>query len=484
MDAPALAPIVGQGANAQAPENAFGGNEDDQDANSQGTPSATSYAGVHGPALAALDAKLKATAVANASLKGQQLAITAQRELIGKQQQTDQAALELATQKHALEVQNSPAGALSMSSGQAPTSPTGALSNIGGPAAANEDWKTHAANFDADQHLKDANYTQAHWDEANANLKANTGKTAHEMYDELEKKGLVLPSSADLTNKQKGELFLKFGMNLMKAHQPASIALRSQWKAPNPMGEIGAAGAETMADYDKIVQQQRESALKQYEDRQKIGMEAAGKQSDLERAIEERKAQAEMWGARTASQEKQTTEKVEAKHEDVGTQTTAKVADTQTNAAQRAKSTADSTAERAKAAADRTAVSQQRADTDAAKTDTKKDDKQQAELDKEQTAAQARAAKEISTYSANTYHTVDADGKDVPKGTKGSKRAQYTEDELAAQYAAKSPAHQRAAATTAPQPKAGEKPGGPQQTATGAKGEKYLLVNGAWVEQK
>jgi len=417
------------------------------------------------------------TAVANASLKGQQLAITKQRELIGKQQQGDQAALELATQKHALEVQNSPAGALSMSSAAAPPSGDGAFSNIGGPAAANEDWKTHAANFDADKHLKDANYTQAHWDEANANLKANTGKTAHEMYDELEKKGLVLPSSADLTNKQKGELFLKFGMNLMKAHQPASIALRSQWKAPNPMGEIGAAASETMADYDKITQQQREGALKQYEDRQKIGMEAAGKQADLERAIEERKAQAEMWGARTASQEKQTTEKVEAKHEDVGTQTTAKVEDTQTNAAQRAKSTADSTAERAKAAADRTAVAAERAATDKAKADKVKDDGVQKEMDKEQDSALSKADASLKSYDMSTFKK---DDKGKPTGE------QYTREELTDKYVADMPAHQRAAkaATTAPQPKAGEKTGGPPQTATGAKGEKYLLVNGAWVEQK
>jgi hypothetical protein len=487
MDAPALAPIIGQagvGATAQPTENALGGNEDDQDANSTQGEGDTSYQGVHGPALAALDDKLKATAQANASLKDQQLAITKQRAIIGQQQQTDNAALQLATQRHALAVTNSPAaGALSMSSGAPNTAlmPPGAGALPNSAAAGADDWKQHTAGWDYDKHVTQQNFTQDHWDQANADMKAHTGKTAHEMYDELENKGLVLPTSANLTNRQKGELFAKFGMDLLQ-QQHATVVKRGAGFTPaNPMAEIAKAGSDTMGNYDQILQAQRQGALQQYQDKQKIGLEAAGKQADLEKAIEERKAQAEMWGARAASQEKQTTEKVEGAGDRNAASNATRAADTGTNAAQRAKSTADATAERAAAAAARAAVAKQRADTDQAKADKVKDDKSQAELDKEQDVSLKKADDDLKSYAISTY-------KNDPKTGKATGE-QYSREELAARYVSAMPAHQRASAATSTAQKpqaAGKTSGGQPRTITMADGSvQELSADGkTWVASK
>lgn len=472
MDTPALPQ---DDTSAQAP---FGGVPVTPPADDEDSAGAdTSYAGIHGPALAALDDKLKATAQANASLKDQQLAITKQREILGKQTQVDQAAVQLAAQRHALAVTNTPQGALRMSSGAPNTAimPAGALPLPGSSGAGKAAWQDQLKGFDIDQHLQDANYTDDHWKQADAELKSNTGKTSAEMYDELQNRGLVLPSDAKLSDRQKGEMFLKFGLGMLKAHQGAAVVRPDQWRAPNTAAAIGAGGEAALGSYEQILQGQRAGALEQYQEKQKIGEAAAGKQADLERAMQERAMTNEMWLGREASQEKRTGMQGDVKKEVVGTQEAGKGErqavgeagkDTRQNKAitSKEKVVDETEAGKNKREASREAAASGAEGSEKAKV------REQAELDKEQDTALNKADAAIKSYDASTY----------VKGDDG-KRRQLSREELADKYAKDMPAHQRAAKATAPQPKAGEKPAGGIQTATNAKGEKMAYIDGKWV---
>src|ERR1019366_3518217 len=187
MDAQALAPIVGQTPGGATSQGALTDDPVDQAENGGGTD--TSYSGVNGAALAALDERLKANSVAQAGIKGQQQAITAQRDLIGKQNTLDQNALQIAEQKHALEVQNIPSGALSMSAGQANTAimPQGAGALPNSEAAGVPDYMKHTAGWDFKKHVTDQNFSAEDHATASAEMKKQTGHSAAEMYDALEK---------------------------------------------------------------------------------------------------------------------------------------------------------------------------------------------------------------------------------------------------------------------------------------------------------
>ncbi len=481
MDTPALPQEEMAGAGAQAPPTAFGDDAQQDDGQTGGAGADTSYAGIHGPALAALDDKLKATAKANVSLKEQQLAITKQREILGKQTQVDQAAVQLAAQRHALAVTNTPQGALRMSSGAPNTAimPQGALPLPGSAGAGQATWQDQLKGFDIDQHLNDANYSDEDHAKASAELKANTGKSAAEMYDELENRGLVLPSDAKLTDRQKGEMFLRFGLGMLKAHQGAAVVRPDQWRAPNTAAAMGAGGEAALGSYEQILQGQRAGALQQFQERQKIGEAAAGKQADLERAMQGRAMTNEMWLGREASQEKRTGMQGDVRREVVGTQEAGKGERQAVGEAGRGTRLDETEAGKAKRQKDEDAAKAAReAAALKAKGEGEGSDKakakEQAELDKEQDDARKRAAKAITDDPMHTYHVVNG------------KRVQYSEDELTDQYVSKMPAHQRAAKATAPQPKAGEKTGEAPKTATGAKGEKYVLSpdGKTWVEQK
>jgi hypothetical protein len=245
-----------------------------------------SYADIHGPTLEALDAKLNATAKANQSLAAQQQVLTKQREALGQQAALDKQTATLAAQRHAVAASQTPEGAFALAASQQGPQGQGVFSappgmSPTGARAGTQAWQQHLQGFDPDQHLKDMNYDQSHWDEANAELKKNTGKTAHEMYDELENRGLVLPSDAKLTDRQKGELFLKFGMRMLQ-QQHAGLVRPDQWVAPNAGRDFAKAAEGTLGDYDEILNQQRQGVLQAYQEKQKIGLEAAGKQATLE----------------------------------------------------------------------------------------------------------------------------------------------------------------------------------------------------------
>jgi len=471
MDTPALPQDDQAGAGAQA----FGGApvpppaEDDDS-----TGADTSYAGVHGPALAALDDKLKATAQANASLKEQQLAITKQREILGKQTQVDQAAVQLAAQRHALAVTNTPQGALRMSSGAPNTAimPQGALPLPGSAGAGQKTWQDHLKDFDVEQHLQDSNYTDEHWKQADAELKQNTGKTSAEMYDELQNRGLVLPSDAKLSDRQKGEMFLKFGIGMLKAHQGAAVVRPDQWRAPNTAAAMGAGGEAALGSYEQILQGQRAGALQQFQERQRIGEVAAGKQADLEKAKVEREMTMEMWKGREASQEKRTDVQADTRKDITATTEAGK--DTRQAVGEEGKGTRQGAAITAKH--EDVATHESHADKRKAEGDDPDSEKgkakEQAELDKEQDTALSKADATLKDDPLHSYHVVDG------------KHVQYTREELAANFAKDMPATKRAAAkaATTASPKPGEKTTG-VQTATNAKGEKMAYIDGKWVAQ-
>jgi hypothetical protein len=181
-----------------------------------------------------------------------------------------------------------PAGVSPNSSFQAPPSPTTAAASQptaqpeagAGKIDINKNFTKDGkwiADPDSDlvNHLDD-NHDQKAMDNIDDHYqKLPGGLTAAQKYDKAVNEGFIKPPDQDLTKRQKSQLFLEFGLALL-AHSDA--------RTDTTASAFGKAGQETQATYQNLTHNiPVQSALADYERRQKIELEAAGKQADLEK---------------------------------------------------------------------------------------------------------------------------------------------------------------------------------------------------------
>lgn len=179
-------------------------------------PKRASYADKYGPILSAFDQKIAATQTA---LKAAQ-----QTQTIAKQHAA------LASQRHAIALKaatesNSVGGGSTLAQGQ-PKQPQGALS-LPGNNQPSHDEILHS-------------FDDKHFEEANAEYKKKTGKSADELYDMAVEKGKIPPTDEKLTKRQKSHLFIKFGLEMLKNSQQGIATA------------IGNAGSATLDEYDQM----------------------------------------------------------------------------------------------------------------------------------------------------------------------------------------------------------------------------------------
>ncbi len=135
--------------------------------------------------------------------------------------------------------------------------------------------------------LKDhlATYTDQHFKDANDKLKAETGKSLNEQYDELAKQGMMPHTSKELTDRQKSELMIHFGLSMMQhaANRPAIITPQNigDLKQGGFGADIADAGQSTLAMSQGMQQQNQAQAAQQQAAVQKVELAKAAANKDL-----------------------------------------------------------------------------------------------------------------------------------------------------------------------------------------------------------
>ncbi len=128
-------------------------------------------------------------------------------------------------------------------------------------------------------------YTDKHFAEANAKVKAETGKSLNEQYDELAAQGAMPKTSKALTDRQKSELMIHFGLSMMQQanNRPAIITPQNigQITQGGLGGDIGNAGQSTLAMAQGMQQQNQAQAQQQEAVQQKVGLARIGANKDL-----------------------------------------------------------------------------------------------------------------------------------------------------------------------------------------------------------